>query len=135
MTSTSNPFVVDSLVKKFGRENICWPLVWSAAGDIAWYTYERSKFNDVNAGSTNHPKSSVGKQAYFVDYVNTPRIISPENPELIPSVDAKFDCSYEYVVGSNYSTVDLDYVWKNSGWYIKRGQVKRSSEEYPRKAV
>jgi len=117
MTSLSNRIVLEKLIEKYGYENIVWPLVWMEGEPTMWYTYERIDLSDVNSKGDSRPVSKSGLSSHFVDYLSNPREIVPANPALNESVDLKYKCSYEYVIGSKYATVDIDYAWlKDGSW-------------------
>jgi hypothetical protein len=118
MASRGNPIVESTLNSRYGENNVCWPICWWKDGTIQWYTYERNMYYKINSIAGNRPSSISGKPNYFMDYAATPRIISPKEPRLIPALESQYSCSYDYIVTSPYSTVDLDYVWmKDDHWY------------------
>lgn len=117
MASCTNPVIQSYLKGRYGKDNLCWPIVWFKDDQIIWYTYERTSKCDTNQPNTNKPSSSSGKNNYFIDYLSNPRNIVPSNAALQPSINMVYNCSYDYILGSEYNTVDLDYVWKkNERW-------------------
>jgi hypothetical protein len=137
MASCANPVVQNHLRGRYGSENVCWPIVWLKDDAIVFYTFELTQYCDTNSLHGNRPVSLTSKGCHFVSYVDDPRIIEPPESLLVPSIDSKYDCSYDYVTQSEYVTVDLDYVWQRQGewfalefttWYkrfFSRGEAER----------
>ena len=112
MTSRANPVILEHLGQRYGSDNVCWPIAWLAGSSIQFYTFERTKYCDINTPSGKRPSSITSKSCHIVDYLATPRRIDPHNPVLIPSIQKGFERSYDYVQQqSAFNTIDLDYVW------------------------
>ena len=114
VTSVANPILSKTLTERYHRANVVWPIVLIQDNAIVSYLYERSKKNTINDSDDNRPQSSSGLGSHFIDYSSYPRLIVPTSSLLEPFVSPEFTCSYEYVVSSPYSTVDIDYAW-NTG--------------------
>ena len=112
VTSVANPIVLRTLTEKYHGTNVVWPIVLIQGNSIVSYLYERSKKNTINNSDDSRPRSSSGLGSHFIDYSSDPRRIIPMNALLKPFVSPEFTCSYDYVVNSPYSTVDIDYAWK-----------------------
>jgi hypothetical protein len=121
MSSCANPIIQSHLRTTYGSHNLCWPIVWvdNKNDNIDYYTYELTDYCDTNSIQGNKPISKSGRINHFVDYTSKPRVIVPPNLRLIPSIDAKYECSYDYIIKqSEHYTIDLDYVWKKSNSWI-----------------
>lgn len=118
MASCANPVIQNHLRSKYGPENVCWPIVWLKNDTIVFYTFELTEYCDTNSLKGKKPVSSSSKGIHFVSYIDEPRIIYPPEPLLLPSIDKSYECSYDYVIRSDYVTVDLDYVWNKKGQWI-----------------
>ncbi|MBT5926416.1 MAG: hypothetical protein HOH33_07335 [Verrucomicrobia bacterium] len=103
--------IVDTLIKKYGYKNICWPIVFSKKSKSVAYIYERNKTNLINNQNDVRPASKSGIPTHFLDYTCCPRVSSGTaiSKDIISE---RFSCSYEFVIESDFSSVDLDYVWK-----------------------
>ena len=118
MASCTNPIIQSYIKETYGKDNLCWPIVWLKEDQIIWYTYERTRKCDTNQPSTNKPSSLAGKSSYFVDYLSNPRVMVPLKKELLPSIGPMYNCSYDYIPTSEYNTVDIDYVWKKTESWV-----------------
>jgi len=117
VTSIANPVIVNALERKYGTENVIWPIVLIDGERIIGYLYERNDQNAVNAERDRRPISKAGLPSFFLDYTTMPRRIIPAASFLEPFMAPEYRCSYDYITNSPYSTVDLDYVWaQRSGW-------------------
>lgn len=117
MTSKTNKTISDRLVKKYGYNNVVWPIAWCPENKVIWYTYERLEICAVNHKDDNRPTSNKDVKNYFLDYTTNPRQIIPDNSNLKDAIDVKYSCSYDYVVNSPYSTIDINYAWyKTDHW-------------------
>lgn len=116
-TSISHPVIFNALVRKYGYRNVVWPIVVIKDDIIAGYIYERTAQNQVNDETDKRPVSQLGKKSFFLNYLKNPRIISPYAKGLEPFISNSYRCSYDYIINSPYSTVDIDYAWKvKDGW-------------------
>jgi len=116
-TGKSEEPIVKELVIKYGLENIVWPIILSQDNSTKTYLYERNSKNRINNRDDVRPKSESHIPDTFIDYESTPRVIEPWRSELEHAIDECYSCSYDYIISSPYSTVDLDYVWTtSSGW-------------------
>lgn len=114
MASVANP-IIQNFLRKNCKDNLSWPIVWLKDDNIQWYTFEITKFCNINTHTTNIPQSVSGKTCYLVDYISNPRIIIPSNKLLLPSINPKYDSSYEYIIDTNtYNSVHINYVWKTN---------------------
>lgn len=104
--------IVNELAGKYGKENISWPIVLSEKDKVIAYLYERNFKNKVNSETGARPLSQAGLPNYSLDYTSSPRYVDQSVQFLNNFIDAKYSCSYDYIVKSSFSTVDLDYVWK-----------------------
>lgn len=112
-TRASDPIILKHLIAKYGANNVVWPLVLSANDKLICYVYERNRYRGINSSTSNHPSSAI--PSCFIDYTSNPRTISPKLDILEPFIQPDYLCSYDYIVSTPlpYSTVDLDYVWKD----------------------
>lgn len=116
-TGKSEEPIVKELVLKYKLENIVWPIVLSQDSHTKTYLYERNSKNRINDIDDVRPVSKSGIPDTFLNYESKPRIISPHRDELEHLIDECHSCSYDYIINSPYSTVDLDYVWNTEeGW-------------------
>ena len=109
--------IVRELIDKYGYDNISWPIILNSDNKTIAYLYERNEKNKINSEYDNRPSSSSGLPTFFLDYTSHPRQIAPRADFLINFVDEKFSCSYDYIINSPFSTVDLDYVWNFEGGF------------------
>src|SRR5450830_661998 len=114
-TSAPDPVILGALTRRYGSENVVWPIVLMKDNMTISYLYERTSKSAVNSRSDNRPISSSGVAQYYLHYLADPRVIVPSNPQLEPMISRRYGCSYEYVTGSQYVTVDIDYVWRKGG--------------------
>ena len=118
MASCANPVIQSYLRNNYGSEHVCWPIVWLRGNHVQFYTFELTDYCDTNSASGRRPVSLSSKGCHFVSYIDTPRAIVPPEPLLIPSIASQYECSYDYVIRSDYATVDLDYVWeRDDTWF------------------
>ncbi|OQC51695.1 MAG: hypothetical protein BWX56_00854 [Euryarchaeota archaeon ADurb.Bin023] len=115
-TIVSNPAIYGPLSKKYGINNIYWPIVWSDSTQIKMYTYEINdlcKTNSHLSNSLKFPVSNLRIGSHLVDYTAFPRTITPSNSLLIPSINSVYDCSLDYSTTKicKYYTCDIDYMW------------------------
>lgn len=103
--------IIDELIRKYGSSNVIWPIVLSKDDRTIAYFYEKNYRNSLNQETDNRPKSRTNISSYDLDYTKSLRGSIPPNAFFAPFLDSKYSCSYEYVVDSPFSTVDLDYVW------------------------
>lgn len=106
--------IVRALIGKYGLERILWPIVLSQGDTTIAYLYEKNANNGINAEHDTRPPSAANLPGFFLDYTSQPRRAAPPADFLRAFLDERYGCSYDYVPGSTYSTVDLDYVW-NTG--------------------
>lgn len=109
--------IVDVLVKKYGFSNVTWPIVLIENDKIISYLYEKNPKNELNSEMDIRPLSKTYLLSYYLDFVNMPRSVTPTADFLKPFIQEKYSCSYDYVLESPFSTVDLDYVWYNGSNY------------------
>ena len=121
VTSIANRVIVNALKRKYGRENVIWPIVLIKGKRTIGYLYERNDQNVVNTEQDRRPISKAELPSFLLDYTTMPRRIIPAASRLGPFMAPEYRCSYDYITdyitNSSYSTVDLDYVWmQQSGW-------------------
>lgn len=117
-TKTSDPIIVKELCERYGYNNVIWPIVLSKNETTICYYYERNFDRLINSKDDNRPSSSEHRDCFYIDFTVNPRLIFPRNELFVPFIDAKYKCSYDYIIDSPYSSVDLDYAWKrkNDKW-------------------
>ncbi len=109
--------IVIPLIQKYGIENVCWPIVLSNSANVLGYLYEINKQNSVNLSPTEKPVSASGLPDFHLDYCGDPRTARPNEEWLEEFIKQGYDCSYDFVPRSIYSTVDLDYVWTDGSCF------------------
>ncbi|WP_370032443.1 hypothetical protein [Flavobacterium sp. 28YEA47A] len=116
MTSSVNELFISPLVKKYGEENVVWPIVLIKNKTSNSYLYEKSEHCSINSPDDNRPTSASGKKSIFLDYsVKENRHIIPDTPELNVLTGKEFSCSYDCILNNEeIVSVDIDYVW-NTG--------------------
>lgn len=106
--------IVNTLISKYGINNISWPIVLSRDNQTIAYLYEKNTRNQTNSAQDSRPTSSSGVPSYFMDYTSQPRNVIPAANFLTAMVNTQYSCSYAYITSQQnfqFSTVDLDYVW------------------------
>ncbi|MDH5733882.1 MAG: hypothetical protein OEY88_08900 [Candidatus Bathyarchaeota archaeon] len=122
MTIGAHPEIHNHLRKKYGVENVCWPiLVYDLdTKDVDYLIIEVNAKNNVNREIREPLLGPAPFPEYKLDYTISPRHKMPiPLSHKIPwkgSTDilsAKYNSSYEFVTqhGGIY-TIDVDYVWK-----------------------
>lgn len=106
--------IVKELESKYGSENISWPIVLGSEGETLAYLYERNERNLTNRVDDIRPISKSDIQSHFIDYTSTPHVQEPKAEYLAEIAEERYTCSYDFIPSSQYTTVDLDYVW-NTG--------------------
>lgn len=110
--------IIDALIKKYGISNVSWPIVLMQGDKTLAYLYEKNNKNVINLEMDCRPGSKKHLLSYYLNYVKTPREVMPDNIDLSKSFFKKeYTCSYDYIIKSPYSTVDLDYVWYNGAHF------------------
>jgi hypothetical protein len=112
-TGKSEKPIIDALIKKYGFSNVTWPIVLIENDKTIAYLYEKNSKNMINLEMDSRPGSRAHLPAYYLDYMKSPRESLPQEPFFQPFLKPEYKCSYEYIVNSPFSTVDLDYVWYN----------------------
>lgn len=105
--------IINKLVEKYNRANICWPIIINKNNETIAYLYEVNKENHINLYNEIKPTSRSGLINWNLNYYY-PRFCNPKNQTLVDFLDQQYDCSYDYIINSTeYHTIDLDYVWFN----------------------
>mgnify|MGYP003296450901 CR=1 FL=1 len=71
----------------------------------------------INFEMDNRPVSRTHLLSYYLNYTKTPRESLPPEKLFDEFLAPQYTCSYDYIVNSSFSTVDLDYVWYNGSNY------------------
>lgn len=116
-TGKSEKPIVDVLIEKYGFSNVTWPIVLIKNNKTIAYLYEKNSKNELNLEMDSRPGSKAHLSSYYLNFVDRPRSTTPQADFLKPFIQDKYSCSYDYVVESAFSTVDLDYVWYNGKNY------------------
>jgi hypothetical protein len=116
-TGKSEKPIVDILIKKYGFSNVTWPIVLIEDDKAVAYLYEKNYKNGLNLEMDSRPGSKAHLLSYYLNHVSRPRYSTPQADFLKPFIQDKYNCSYDYIVESPFSTVDLDYVWYNGNNY------------------
>ena len=109
--------IIDFLVKKYGFSNVTWPIVLIKNDKIIAYLYEKNARNEINVVMDSRPGSKAHLPSFYLNFTKRPHALVPEAKFLEPFIQERYACSYDYIVGSPFSTVDLDYVWYNGSSY------------------
>ncbi len=117
-TGKSEEPIVREIVRKYGYSNLSWPLVLSKGGKTVSYLYERNSRNKTNSSSDNRPHSRSGIESCYIDYTTSPRVSEPLTYYSREMTSSEYNRSYDYILESPYSTVDLDYVWFNGEAFV-----------------
>lgn len=112
-TGKSEQPIVNELIKKYGRANVTWPIVLIQDDKTIAYIYEKNAKNTLNLEMDSRPGSKKHLLSYYLNYLKMPRESLPQEPFFNQFMDSKYSCSYDYIINSPFSTVDLDYVWYN----------------------
>lgn len=116
-TSKSEKPIIDALIKKYGFSNVTWPIVLIENDRTIAYLYEKNSKNNINLEMDSRPGSKAHLFSYYLNYMKIPRESLPQEPFLQQFLKPEYSCSYDYIVNSPFSTVDLDYVWYNGSNY------------------
>lgn len=116
-TGKSEKPIVDALIRKYGFSNVTWPIVLIENDRTIAYLYEKNSKNELNLEMDSRPGSKAHLLSYYLNFVNRPHSSTPAADFLKPFMQDSYSCSYDYVVDSPFSTVDLDYVWYNGTNY------------------
>lgn len=109
--------IVDALINKYGFSNVTWPIVLIKNDKIIAYLYEKNEKNQINIEMDSRPGSKSHLLSYYLNFTKRPHASVPEAKFLEPFMREQYVCSYDYVIESPFSTVDLDYVWYNGSSY------------------
>lgn len=140
-TGTAEKPIIDALVQRYGDRSLSWPIVLSrSSGDTLAYYYERNAQNQINSVGDVRPESISGIKSYYLDYLASPRKITPPLPLFNAFLSSSFQNSYAFILQQeNYSTVDLDYVWYTGdgfrGFELTTFWVPFTSESEARRVV
>lgn len=112
-TGKSEKPIIDELIKKYGFSNVTWPIVLIENDRTIAYIYEKNSKNTINLEMDSRPGSKAHLLSYYLNYMKIPRESLPQEAFFQQFLKPEFSCSYDYIVNSPFSTVDLDYVWYN----------------------
>lgn len=116
-TGKSEKPIIDELVRKYGASNVTWPIVLIENNRTVAYLYEINSKNMINLEMDSRPGSRARLLSYYLNYTKTPRESLPHEKVFDEFLAPQYTCSYDYIVNSPFSTVDLDYVWYNGSNY------------------
>lgn len=125
--------IINELIRKYGASNVSWPIVLIQNDRTVAYLYEKNKKNTINLEMNSRPGSRSHLLSYYLNYTKTPRESLPYKKVFEDFLAPQYSCSYDYVINSPFSTVDLDYVWYNGsnfkGFELTTFYVNFSSHE------
>ena len=116
-TGKSEKPIIDVLIKKYGFSNVTWPIVLIENDKTIAYLYEKNSKNTINLEMDSRPGSKAHLLSYYLNYMKNPRESLPQEEFFQQFLKPEYTCSYDYIVNSPFSTVDLDYVWYNGRNY------------------
>lgn len=112
-TGKSEKPIIDELIRKYGASNVSWPIVLIHNDRTVAYLYEKNSKNMINLEINRRPESRSHLLSYYLNYLKTPRESLPYEKVFDDFLAPQYTCSYDYIINSPFSTVDLDYVWYN----------------------
>ena len=124
MSGRVHPEIYDYLIDRYGRENVCWPIIAYdlQTQQVHCILYEVNQENRVNESITKPFFGPVAFPEYRLDYNSSPRSKAPiplghQIPWTGPLdiLAPQYQCSYEFVTKhGGLNTVDIDYAWHGS---------------------
>jgi len=124
MSGGVHPEIYNYLKDKYGRENVCWPLIAYdlQTQQVQGILYEVNRGNRVNESITKPFFGSMAFPEYKLDYSSSHRSMVPiplghQIPWTGPPdiLGPQYESSYEFVTKhGGLNTIDIDYAWHGS---------------------
>src|SRR5215203_5889865 len=79
MTTTQCPPILDLLTKRYGPENVAWPVIFyqSSTFEPDWLTFEVNERNETNHNLKERFFNNGSLEEYFIDYTVPIRTVVP----------------------------------------------------------